>query len=123
MPPPESHHVSRLAFGALVVVHGLITALIWAPRPRPQAPMDTSHSWLLGEARLTSLVLAVLSGLLIAASGIGLLAGQDWWAVVGLSAAALSLALFSLFFTPWWLLAIAFSTALGVAALRDLTGA
>jgi hypothetical protein len=31
----------------------------------------------------------------------------------------LSLALFGLFFTPWWLLAIAISTALGVAALRE----
>lgn len=112
--------MSRIAFGVLVVVHGIITVLVWAPRPTRQAPMDTSHSWLLGELRLPSLVLAILAGLLIAASGAGLLALQDWWAVVGLAAAALSLALFFLFFTPWWLLAIAVSTALGVVALRDL---
>lgn len=111
--------MSRIAFGVLLLVHGLLTALIWVPQPTQQAPMDTSHSWLLGEARLASLVLAILAGLLIAASGLGLLAHQDWWAIVGLAGAALSLTLFGLFFTPWWLLAIAISTALGVVALRD----
>ena len=90
----------RLAFGALLVVHGLLTILIWVPQPTIEAPMNTSHSWLFGEERLGSLVLAVLAGLLIAISGIGLLADQDWWAIVGLAGAVLSLALFGLFFTP-----------------------
>lgn len=115
--------MSRLAFGALLVVHGLITILIWAPRPTNEAPMNTSHSWLFGEERLGSLVLATLAGLLIAVSGIGLLAHQDWWAIVGLAGAVLSLALFGLFFTRWWLLAIAISAALGVVALRELIAA
>lgn len=112
--------MSRVAFGALLIVHGLITILIWAPRPTPRAPMNTSHSWLFGEARVGSLVLAILAGLLIAASGTGLLAHQDWWASIGLAGGVLSLALFGLFFTPWWLLAIAISSALGVVALREL---
>lgn len=115
--------MSRIAFGAFWIIHGMITILIWAPRPTNQAPMNTSHSWLVGEARLGSLVLADLAGLLIAAGGIGLLAHQDWWAIVGLAGAVLSLALFGLFFTPWWLLAIAISTALGVVALRELISA
>jgi hypothetical protein len=81
--------------------------------------MNTSRSWLLGEARLVSLVLAILAGLFIVAGGVGLLSHQDWWSLVGLVGGALSLVLFGMFFTPWWLAGIAISAALVVAALRD----
>jgi hypothetical protein len=80
--------------------------------------MDTSHSWLLGEARTLSLVAAIAAGLLIVAAGLGVLSHQTWWPLVGLIGGALSLALFVLFFTPWWLGAIAISTGLVIAALR-----
>jgi hypothetical protein len=43
----------RIALGWFVVAHGLLTILIWAPNPRTvdaNAPMDTSHSWLFGDA-------------------------------------------------------------------------
>ena len=80
--------------------------------------MSTSHSWLLGDARVVSLLLAVIAGLLIAGSGVGLLIHQDWWSSLGLAGGVLSLALFGLFFTPWWLAAITISSALVVAALR-----
>lgn len=109
----------RTAFGVLLVAHGLLTIVIWTPRPSADAPMDTSRSWLLGEARAVSVALAVVAGLLIAASGAGLLSHQDWWSVVGLGGGALSLALFALFFSGWWLLAIALSTTLVVVAFRD----
>jgi hypothetical protein len=112
--------MARVALGVLLVIHGLLTILIWAPRPTTGAPMNTSQSWLLGEARLVSLVLASGAGFVIAASGAGLLADQEWWALLGLAGGLLSLALFCLFFTPWWLLAIALSAALSVIALRDL---
>lgn len=85
--------------------------------------MNTSHSWLFGEARMGSLALAILAGLLIAVSGTALLAHQEWWSIIGLAGAALSLALFGLFFTPWWLLGIAISTAIGVVTLRDIVSA
>ena len=113
----------RIAFGALLIVHGLITILIWAPRPTDRTPMNTSQSWLFGEARVGSLVLAILAALLIAASGTALMAHQDWWSITGLTGAVLSLALFGLFFTPWWLVGIGISTALGVVTLRDLISA
>lgn len=109
----------RAAFGVLLVAHGLLTILIWSPTPRPDAPMDTSRSWLIGDARMVSLVLALTAGLLIAASGVGLLIHQAWWSVAGFVGGALSLALFGLFFTPWWLVAMVISAALLVAALRD----
>jgi hypothetical protein len=85
---------------------------------QPGAPMDTSHSWLLGEARTLSLAVAVTAGLLIAAAGLGLLSDQSWWSVVGLTGGVLSLALFGLDFTPWWLAGIAISAGLVVAAIR-----
>jgi hypothetical protein len=86
--------------------------------PQLRAPMDTSRSWLLGDARTASLVLAPTAGLLIAASGVGLLSHQAWLSLVGVTGGTLSLALFGLFFTPWWLAAIAISASLVIASLH-----
>lgn len=107
--------------GWFVVAHGLLTILIWAPDPRAadgDAPMDTSHSWLLGDARTLSLVLAVVAGIVMAAAGFGFLTHQAWWTVTGIVGGVLSLVLFGLFFTPWWAAAIVISGALVVAAAR-----
>ena len=112
----------RTAFGVLVVIHGLLTILIWAPSPNPRAPMNTSRSWLFGDARTTSLVLAITAGALITLAGVGLLTHQDWWSMPGLLGGSLSLVLFGLFFTPWWLLGIIISSTLLVAAWRDQVG-
>jgi hypothetical protein len=113
----------RTAFGVLLVAHGLLTVLIWSPSPSAEAPMSTSRSWLIGDARTASLTLAVVAGLLVAGSGVGLLSGQAWWSLPGVAGGVLSLALFALFFTPWWLAAIAISSALVLAALRAGTPA
>jgi hypothetical protein len=78
----------------------------------------TPASWPLGDARMISLVLALTAGLLNAAGGVGLLSHQGWWSLSGLAGGSLSLALFGLFFTPWWLAAIAISVGLVVASLR-----
>ena len=65
--------MARSMLGWLVVAHGLLTILIWVPDPRKlEAPMDTSHSWLLGDARTLSVVLATVAGLFVAVSGVGL---------------------------------------------------
>jgi hypothetical protein len=112
----------RTAFGVLVVAHGLLTVGIWTPNPRTltgDAPMDTSHSWLLGDARTVSLVLAVIAGFVVSAAGLGILAHQEWWTAAGLLGGVLSLVRFGLFFTPWWAAAIAISAALIVVAIRD----
>jgi hypothetical protein len=112
----------RTVFGVLVVAHGLLTIVIWTPNPRTltgDAPMDTSHSWLLGDARTVSLGLAVIAGFVIAAAGVGILAHQEWWTAAGVLGGVLSLVLFGLFLTPWWAAAIAISTALIVVAMRD----
>ena len=108
-------------FAVLLMGHGLLTILIWALPPGPDAPMDTGKSWLLGQARPIAVSLALSAGALVGLAGIGLLADQGWWAAAGLSGGTLSLVLFGLFFTPWWLAAIAISSALVVAAVRALS--
>lgn len=113
--------MSRTLLGWLVVAHGLITIVIWLPNPRTlatDAPMDTSHSWLLGDARTVSLLLAIVAGLAMVAAGVGFLTEQAWWSVAGLAGGALSLVLFGLFFTPWWAAGIAISAVLLAAAVR-----
>ena len=111
----------RIMLGWFVVAHGLLTLLIWAPNPRTvdaNAPMDTSHSWLLGDARALSVVLAVVAGVVMAAAGVGFLTDQAWWSTAGVIGGGLSLVLFGLFFTSWWAAAIAISAELVVAAVR-----
>jgi len=111
----------RTLLGWFVVAHGVLTILIWSPNPRTanaSAPMDTSHSWLLGDARTVSLVLAVVAGIIMTAAGVGFLAHQAWWPIAGVVGGVLSLVLFGLFFTPWWAAGIAISAVLVVAAIR-----
>lgn len=107
------------AFGVLMIVHGLITIVIWAPGPTLDAPMNTGRSWLLGDARATSVVLAVSAGVLLVLAGVGWLSGQGWWSMAGIAGGAVSLALFGLYFTPWWLIGIAISVSVVLVALRD----
>jgi hypothetical protein len=113
--------MTRFLLGAFVVAHGLVTIAIWSPNPRtvkPSPPMDTSHSWLLGDARTAAIALAISAGLVMAAAGVGFLTHQEWWTVAGVAGGALSLILFALFFTPWWLAGIAISVALLAASFR-----
>lgn len=111
----------RSLLGALVVAHGLVTIAIWAPNPQTvkiPPPMDTSHSWLLGDARTIALALATAAGVSIAVAGIAFLVHAPWWPLGALVSGGLSLLLFGLFFTPWWLAGIAISSGLVVAAVR-----
>jgi hypothetical protein len=113
--------MSRTLLGLFVMAHGLLTILIWSPRPqgaKAAPPMDTSHSWLFGDARRLAVGLAVVAGVAITAGGVGFLANQPWWPMTMLAGGLVSLLLFLLFFTPWWTAAIAISAALVVAALR-----
>ena len=114
----------RNLIGFFVLAHGLVTVAVWLPNPatvEPAPPMDTSHSWLIGEARGLSLLLAAVAGTLIVIAGIAFLAGAAWWPSAAFAAGAVSLTLFFLFFTPWWLAAIAISSALVIAAIREMS--
>ena len=111
----------RQLIGPFVIAHGLVTMVIWIPNPhkvRSAPPMDTSHSWLLGDRRRFSLILAVTSGLTAIAAGLGLLAQATWWVPSAILAWGVSLLLFGIFFSRGWLAGIAISTSLLAAAIQ-----
>lgn len=113
----------RAILGGLVVAHGFLTAAIWLPQYKAAEgasiqPPDPSHSWLLGDARALGLVLALTAGGLLVVAGSAVLTDQVWWPTAGVIAGAVSLLLFLLFFSRWWLIALAISGGLVVAAVR-----
>lgn len=116
----------RTLTGLFVVAHGLVTAGIWgirfpaAPEGQVQPP-DPAHSWLLGDARIPSMILGILAGVVLALAGFGYLTEQSWWTDAAIGGGAASLLLFAVFFTPWWLAGIAISTALIIGALGSTT--
>ena len=113
----------RTALGGLVVAHGLLTAAIWLPKYKEVEgttiqPANPSHSWLVGDARGVALALALTAALLLVVAGAAFLSHQTWWPTAGLTAGAVSLLLFVLFFSPWWVIALAISGGLVIAALH-----
>lgn len=76
----------RLLIGGVVIAHGLVTMAIWIPNHRamqPAPPMNTSHSWLLGDARSIALTLAIVAGMAIAVAGAAFLAQAQMVAAGG----------------------------------------
>ena len=106
----------KVALGTLLILHGLIHLAIWIPAPKPAAPMQTAHSWLFGDVRAASLILAVLWGVVLVAGGVAYLTGAAWWPVAVVAGAAGSAVLMGLVFSPWWLAAIAIDIGLVVWA-------
>ncbi len=110
-----------LIFGALVIVHGLITAAIWAVPAGDDAPFDPSHSWLLGDGRGVSVVFGMLVALAFIATGAGVLGHLAWWpgsaVVAGLAGAVLMV----LWFDPWLTLGLGISVAVLVAGIAALS--
>ncbi len=107
----------KVVLGIFLIVHGLIHLAIWLPSPKADAPMQTAHSWLLGDVRALSLLLAVVCGLVLIAGGVGYLISTAWWPVVVIAGAAVSAVLMAVTFTPWWLAALAIDVALIVWAV------
>jgi hypothetical protein len=94
----------RVLLIAFLLVHAAIHLAIWAtPAPKDQgAPFDAGHSWLLGEQRAVTAVLALVAAVLLAAAGIGLWAHAGWWRPAAVAALAVSFGLMVLYFHPWF---------------------
>lgn len=103
----------RFALIAFLIAHGLVHIAVWAPRyDKEKMPFDSSHSWLLGDARALAIALAVASAVLLVVAGLGLWAHAGWWrpaTVIGLAA---SLTVIALYFNPWYLFITAVNLAL-----------
>jgi len=115
--------MTRVAAGAFLLVHAVITAAIWIPPQRggemrgwgPQA------SWLFAESRPTMITLAAFASGTLGIAGVGLLSHHSWWAGAALAGAAVSMALIVVTFTPWWSAAIVINVAVAYLAWSSLT--
>ena len=83
--------VIRILLGAFIVAHGLLTAFIWVSSPNADAPFRAGRSWLVGEARSLAVVAALVAAAGFVIAGVGFIADQAWWAVIGVGAGAVAL--------------------------------
>lgn len=111
------------SIGWLIIAHAVITAVIWTAPLLPDAPFNPSHSWLLGDSRSIAAPAGVLLALALAATGMGLLLNQPWWAPLGLATGAASVVFMVVYFNPWLSLAVAINAAIAIAASSDLSPA
>jgi hypothetical protein len=110
----------RVLLGAFIVAHGLLTAMIWASPAKADTPFRATHSWLLGDARLLAIVVALVAAVGFVLAGAGFIADQAWWAFTGIGAGAVALLLMTLFFNPWLLAGIAISAGILYAGFQAL---
>jgi hypothetical protein len=116
----EVPEVIRILLGAFIVAHGLLTAFIWVSPPNADAPFRATRSWLLGDARPLAVAVALVAAAGFVLAGVGFIADQAWWAVIGMGAGAVALVLMTLFFNPWLLAGIAISAFILYAGVQAL---
>ena len=121
--------MTRVAFAAFLVFHGLIHASYLTPRPAatggPAWPFELGNSWLLSPIGVgQEIVRAIGVGLTVAAVGGFVVAGlialgaalpASWWQPLAAIAAIASLLLLGLYFHPWLVLGIGIDLVLLVA--------
>jgi hypothetical protein len=110
----------RLLIGGFVVAHGLVTAAMWASPAKEGEPFRATHSWVLGDVRYLAVALAFVAAFGFVLAGVGFLAHQSWWGVVGIGAGAVALVLMGLYFNPWLLAGIAISGGVLYAGIQAL---
>jgi nicotinamide riboside transporter PnuC len=113
----------RFLAAGFLIAHGGIHAAIWISPRRSDAPFDAAHSWLFGEVRPATIVLAIIAAVAFLAAGVGYFGAQDWWALAATAGSAVSILLLTLTFSPWWLAAFAINVALVILAWPTLTEA
>jgi uncharacterized membrane protein YphA (DoxX/SURF4 family) len=112
----------RVAVGIFLIMHGLVHPAIWGPPSAPDAPWDTSRSWLLRGAgkdtrRTVAIVLATITAIGYVLAGVALLAGGGWWPPAAIVASVLSLVLLLSYFHPWLSFGVLLDTAIIWAAV------
>jgi len=109
--------------GLLIIAHAVITGVVWTAPLLPDAPFNPGHSWLLGDSRPIAAATSLILALALAATGIGLLLNQPWWAPLGLATGAAAATFILVYFNPWLSLAIAINAAIAIAATSSLSAA
>jgi hypothetical protein len=118
--------MTRVLFAIFLVAHGAVHAPIWLAPHGEAAPFDPGHSWLLGRlglgaatARSIGIALATLDFVSFAGAGIALVARQEWWRALAVSAAAVSLVLLIAYYHAW----LTFGVAINAGIVLALTWA
>ncbi len=111
------------SIGWLIIAHAVITGVVWTAPLLPDAPFNPSHSWLLGDSRPVAGPAGLILALALAATGIGLLLNQPWWAPLGLATGAAAAVFVLVYFNPWLSLAIAINAAIAIAASSSISAA
>lgn len=114
----------RWLFFTLLLGHAGVHAVMWTlpfTDATDDMPFNPAHSWWLGDQRVIAALLAGVVTVLYVVVGIGWLTEASWWPTAMIGASALSLALMTLFFSPWWVVGIALSFGLGIYALQAPT--
>jgi len=109
----------RIGVAIFLLGHAAVHAVMWTlpfTDAKQDMPFDPGHSWLFGDNRLLAVVLAGIAAVTFAVTAIGYLSAAAWWPSAMLTAAAASLLLMVAYFTPWWLIGIALSSALAIYA-------
>jgi len=103
---------SRWFFGAFLIGHALVHVMYFLPEPPPdQTPLEwpfhLDRSWILSNLGMSTqtgkalgIVLAVVSIVGFAATGVALLVGAGWWTGVGVVSAVASMLLLATFLQP-----------------------
>jgi hypothetical protein len=100
------------------LVHGIMFSLPFSAQASAELPFIPSHSWLVGDRRSFGFGFALAVALAFGVAGGAYLAQAGWWPTATIVASALSFALLLVYFTKWWIVGIAISVALAVAAWR-----
>lgn len=95
----------RFLFIGFLIAHGLVHLAIWLiPKPADQkAPFEPDHSWLLGDQKTFSVLLAVTAAVLLVGAGLGLWASAGWWRSVAAVGLVTSFGLMVVYFNHWYL--------------------
>lgn len=96
----------QVAVGIFLILHGLIHPALYGPPVSPDAPWNTTRSWVAPRTstaarRTVALVLAGLAAVGYVLAGGALLADASWWSPAAVVASAMSLVLLIGYFHPW----------------------
>ena len=111
----------RVAFVIFLFGHAAVHGVMWT-LPFTDAgedmPFDPAKSWLVGDRPEVAAVLAGLVAVGFGVAGVAFAARVAWWPGVLGGSAAVSLVLMVLFWSPYWIVGLVLSTALGISALQ-----
>lgn len=109
----------RVLFITFLFGHAGVHAVMWTlpfTDATADMPFDPAHSWLLGDSRTVAVAVAGLATVAFAVAAVAYGLQVSWWPPVMLAAAAVSLLLMAVWFSPWWTVGIGLSAALAVYA-------